>query len=288
MAVKKKIDELRSSEEKYQSIITKRDELNQQAQAIRAERDSLNDKKKELRTYLDELREKRRALSEKVGEHKKKRNELQAKAKSMIGIKQKLRSGMNKEPRMDLTAKKREMRRLEMEQQTIPVPIEEEAEIVKNIKSLYKQIEELEKLVKEQKDIQYSVQEIDDTIDEAFRLANSEHQQLMLHVGERKEIDDRITTVVNDIGIVIAAANKKHQEFLEARTAADTQHAKARELRDKILEIRTTRRRERDEQRRAIADVNESVRRKLLDKEKLDKAADGALKQLLSKGKIEL
>ncbi|HUW42951.1 MAG TPA: hypothetical protein VMW02_01800 [Thermoplasmata archaeon] len=288
MAVKKKIDELRSSEEKFQSIITKRDELNQQAQAIRVERDALNDKKRELRGYLDDFRDQRRSLSAKVGEHKKKRDDLQLKAKSMIAMKQKLRSGMNKEARMSLTEKKHEMHRLEMEQQTIPVPIEEETELVKKIKALYKQISELEGLVKKQKEIQLSVQEIDDTIDEAFALANSEHQHLMLHVNERKEIDSKINTIVNDIGIVIAAANKKHKEFLEVREAADAQHNKARELRDKILEIRATKRAERDEQRRAIADVNASVRKELLDKDKLDKAADSALKQLLSKGKIEL
>ena len=288
MAVKKKIDELRSSEEKFQSLVAKRDELSQQAQAIRVERDALNDKKNELRGYLDDLRDQRRSLSAKVGNHKKKRDELQLKAKSMIAMKQKLRSGMDKEARMSLTDKKREMHRLEMEQQTIPVPIEEEAELVKKIKNLYKQVSELEGLVKEQKEIQLSVQEIDDTIDEAFSLANSEHQHLMLHVNERKEIDSKIDTVVNDIGIVIAAANKKHQEFLELREAADAQHNKARDLRDKILEIRAEKRAERDEQRRDLAEVNASVRKELLDKDKLDKAADSALKQLLSKGKIEL
>jgi len=288
MAVKKKIDELRSSEEKFQSLVTRRDELSQQAQAIRVERDALNDKKKELRGYLDDLRDQRRSLSSKVGNHKKKRDDLQLKAKSMIAMKQKLRSGMNKEARMSLTDKKREMHRLEMEQQTIPVPIEEEAELVKKIKNLYKQISELEGLVKEQKEIQLSVQEIDDTIDEAFKLANSEHQHLMLYVNERREIDSKLDTVVNDIGIVIAAADKKHQEFLETRDAADAQHNKARDLRDKILEIRAEKRAERDEQRRDLAEVNASVRKELLDKDKLDKAADSALKQLLSKGKIEL
>lgn len=109
-----------------------------------------------------------------------------------------------------------------------------------------------------------------------------------MHVNERREIDEKITTVVNDIGIVIGAGNKKHQEYLDARAAADAQHSKARDLRDKILEIRAAKRREREEQRQAISEVNAVVRKELLDKEKLDKAADGALKQLLSKGKVEL
>lgn len=288
MTVKRKIDELRSAEEKFQSLVAKRDELNQQAQAFRVERDALNDKKKELRDSLDELRDKRRDLSQRVGEHKKKRDELQTKAKSMIDMKKKLRSGMNKEARMDLTSKKREMSKLEMEHQTIPRPIEKEAELLKRIKNLYKQISELEGLVKEQKEIQLSVKEVDETIDEAFTLANSEHQQLMIHVNERREIDDRITTLVNDIGLIIGAANKKHQEYLEMREAADAQHAKAKDLRDKILEIRAVKRQEREEQRMAIRDVNDAVRKELLDKNKLDRAAESALEQLLKKGKVEL
>lgn len=143
MVVKKKIDELRSSEEKYQSLIAKRDEFNQQAQSIRMERDALNEKKKELRACLDELRDERRSLSATIGEHKKKRDELQGKAKSLIDMKKKLRSEIDKDAKMDLGAKKREMHKLEMEHQTIPRPIKKEGELLKRIKRLYEQISEL-------------------------------------------------------------------------------------------------------------------------------------------------
>jgi len=287
-AKKRKIDELKSAEEKFQTLVAKRDEINQQALAIRAERDSLNDKKKELRTYLDELRDMRRKLSEVVGEHKKKRDELQAKAKTLIDMKKKLRTELDNDAKMDLGFKKREMKKLEMEQQTIPMPIEEETEIVKRIKKLYDQISELQGRVKEQKEIQMSVSEINDAIDEAFELANTEHRKLMVHVSERREIDEKITTVVNDIGVLISAANKKHKEFMEAREAADAQHMKAKEMRDKILEMRAVKRAEWAEQRQAITEVNMAVKKELLDKDKLDKAADASLKLLLSKGKIEL
>ena len=264
------------------------DELNEQALAIRDERDALNDKKKELRTYLDDLRDVRRKLSQVVGEHKKKRDELQAKGKSLIDMKKKLRTSLDKDSKVSLGFKKREMKKLEMDQQTIPMPIEDENEIVKRIKKLYDQIGELEGQVKEQKEIQISVSEVDDAIDEAFELANTEHRKLMVHVSERKEIDEKIAALVNEIGVVIGAANKKHKEFLEAREAANAQHMKAKEMRDKILEMRAVKRQERDEERQAIAEVNIAVKKQLLDRDKLEKAADGALERLLSKGKIEL
>lgn len=286
--VKKRVDELKSSEEKFRTLIAKRDELNAQAQSVRAERDALNEKKKELRQVLDQVREKRRELSAKVGEHKKKRDELQQKAKSLIAMKKKLRLGVDGDARVELSFAKREMRKLEMEHQTIPRPLEEEAEIIKRIKQLYQKVTELEKVVNEQKEIKLSIKEIDEAIDEAFQLANSEHQSMMILVEERKACDEKIKDIVNEISLVIGAADKKHQEFLDIKRAADLQHAKAREMRDKILEIRAAKRREREEQRRAISELNESARKELLDKEKLDKAAESALENLLKKGKVEL
>ena len=284
----RKVDELKSAEEKFQTLLAKRDEINQQALAFRDERDALNDKKQELKRYLDDLRDMRRKLSAVVGDHKKKRDELQGKAKSLIDMKKKLHSSLDGEARTNLGFKKREMKKLEMDQQTIPMPIVDENEIVKRIKKLYDQIGELEGQVKEQKNIRISVTEIDDAIDEAFELANVEHRKLMVHVTERREIDEKIMALVNEIGVVIDAADKKHKEFLDAREAANAQHLKAKEMRDKILEMRAVKRQERNEERQAITEVNMAVKKELLDKDKLDKAADSALKALFSKGKIEL
>ncbi|MDH4123734.1 MAG: hypothetical protein OEV21_06605, partial [Thermoplasmata archaeon] len=203
-------------------------------------------------------------------------------------MKKKLRGTLNGDVRSDLSYAKREMQKLEMEQQTIPRPLEKEAEIIKRIKKLYEQISHLEAIAKDQKEIKMSLSEIDETIDEAFRLANAEHQHLLVHVNERKLTDEHIREVVNEISIIIGAADKKHQEYMDIRDSADQQHAKAREMREKILEIRATKRKDREEQRRAISDINEAARKELQDKDKLDKAAESALEKLLSKGKVEL
>ena len=285
---KQKIDELQSAEEKFQALVAKRDEFHLKAQSVRVERDALNEKKKELRNQIDDLRDERRALSAKVADHKEKRDELQSKAKSMIDIKKKLRTTVDNDAKMTLTTAKREMRKLEMEYQTIPRPLEEEAVVIKRIKKLYEQITQLEKLVKDQKEIKMSISEVDDVIDEAFKLANNEHRQLMVYVEQRKAIDEKVRDIVNEISIVIGAGDKKHQEYMDLRAAADHQHTRAKELRDKILEIRATKRKERDEERKAISDLNAASRKELQDKDKLDKAADSALEKLLAKGKIEL
>ncbi|HDP97365.1 MAG TPA: hypothetical protein ENN25_06725 [Euryarchaeota archaeon] len=286
--VKKKIDQLKSAEEKYQTLIQKRDELNEQANSVRSERNDLNDRKKEFITDLKELREDRRDLSKKIGELKSRRNEFQSKAKSMIETKKKIGSDLGKNPASDLGAKKKEANRLEMEQQTVPLPIEKEAELIKKIRNLYEQINQLEDIVTDQEKVKLSIGEIDKAIDEAFRIADSEHKKMMLLVEDRKFLDDKIAGIVNEIGVVGANANKKHEEYLEIRKSADHFHNRAQEFREKILEIRAARRKEREEQRRAISEQNETVRKELLDEKKREEAADGALQKLLSRGKIEL
>jgi len=285
---KKKIDQLKSSEEKYQTLIAKRNERNEQAFAVRDERNALNDKKKELFGQLKELRAERRELSEKIGEHKAKRNELQTKAKSMIEMKRKLLSSMKKNTDFDLSSKKHLASKLEMEHQTVPLSLEKEAELLKRIRDLYGHITQLEDLVKNQKVLRFSIEEIDQTIDDAFRVANSEHQHLLILVEERKSLDERIGELLNEKGALAAIADKKHEEYLEIKGAADKYHAKAKELREKILEIRAERRREREEQRIAVEEQNKNVERELLDAEKIGKAADNALQKLLSKGKVNL
>jgi len=287
MARKKKLDQLRSAEEKFQTLVDKRNELNEQASAVRADRDALNDKKKEHIIDLENIRGDRRDLSKRIGELKAERDEFQKKAKSMIDMKRKLRSGFRRNARDDLDSKKSEATRLEMQQQIVALTLEKEAELIKKIRALYDQIAELETTVNDQDRVKLSIEEIDQAIDESFSVADSKHKNMITLVEERKILDDKIKKIVNDIGVIAASANKKHDEFLKIKKAADQYHVKAKELREKILEIRAERRKERQEQAIAIKEQNEAVQRELLDKEKLDQAADETLQKLLTKGKIE-
>ena len=56
---KQELEQLRNAEKKYQSLIGKRNELNDIARVIREERDLLNDKRKELREQMDKNKKER-------------------------------------------------------------------------------------------------------------------------------------------------------------------------------------------------------------------------------------
>lgn len=285
---KKKVDQLRSAEEKYQTLIAKRNEFNELSKSIREERNAFNDKKKEKIEKLKETRASRREISKSIGELKDKRDEFQKKAKSMIETKRKLSSSLKRDANLDLDSKRMEAERLEMQQQTVPLTLEKEAELIKKLRGLFDQINELEGLVENQTDMKISLDEFNQAIDEAFRVANSFHHQMMELVQDRKLLDENIAEMVNEIGVLAASGNKKHDDYLTLRKSADHFHSRAQEFREKILEIKAAKRRERQEQRKALQDQNEIVKQELLDDKKLEKAADGALEALLSKKKIEL
>ena len=82
---KQELEQLRNAEKKYQSLIGKRNELNDIARVIREERDLLNEKRKELREQMDENKKKRDGLVSKMKKHKELRNEYQRQKKKTGG-----------------------------------------------------------------------------------------------------------------------------------------------------------------------------------------------------------
>jgi uncharacterized coiled-coil DUF342 family protein len=69
---KEDVEQLKNAEKKFQSLIEKRNELNQVAKQFRDERDMLNEKRKEIKNDMDRLKDEREKLVLKMKEHKKK------------------------------------------------------------------------------------------------------------------------------------------------------------------------------------------------------------------------
>jgi uncharacterized coiled-coil DUF342 family protein len=56
---KEDLEQLKNAEKKFQSLIAKRNELNQVAQQFREERDMLNQKRKELKDDMEKCKKER-------------------------------------------------------------------------------------------------------------------------------------------------------------------------------------------------------------------------------------
>jgi uncharacterized coiled-coil DUF342 family protein len=285
---KKKISELDSAELKFRALLNKRDEINDQAAVLRSERDSLHEQKKALQDQMREARDRRDTFVGRMRGHKKRRDDLQAKAKELIEFKKKLKGKPMGSLKDEIRSMEGDVRVMELRQQTVPLTIPKERELLEVIKKRVAEIQKLKVVLAEQEKIQKEVHDLDKSIDALFRQADKEHAEVVKLSEEQHKAHEEATALLKEVAALTASANKKHDEFLKLREGADAAHQKAQEMRDKIIEIKGDKRKERMEERKAVRDVNIATRKALDDKGVRDKAADEALQMLMKKGKIEI
>jgi len=284
----KKISELQSAELKFRALLNKRDEINEQAIVLRSERDSLNEQKKVFQEQMSAARDKRDAFVTEMRVHKRKRDELQAKAKELIAYKQKMKGKPLGSLKDEIRALEREAKDMERKQQTVPLSIPEERELLDDLRKKIAKAADLKKVLAEEEKVVKEARDVDKTIDALFKQADKEHDQVVRLSEEQHKAHEEASTFVKEIAALRASADRKHEEFLKLREEADAAHNKAQEMRDKILGMRKEKRMERMEERNAVRDVNLATRKALDDKAKKDKAADDALEMLLKKGKVQI
>jgi uncharacterized coiled-coil DUF342 family protein len=285
---KKKISELDSAELKFRAFLNKRDEINEQAFIVRSERDSLHDKKRELQEPMRAARDKRDAAVAEMRVHKKKRDELQAKAKELIEFKRSVRGAPLGDLKKEVRVVEADIKIMELKQQTVPLKLTEERELLEKIKARAGDLQRIKKLLADQEKIQKEVKDVDASIDALFKFADKEHSEVVRLSEEQHKFHEEAQAYAKEIGVLAATANKKHEEFIKLKEEADAVHQKAMELRGKVIEIKDKKRAEVREERNAIRDVNLATRKALDDKDKKDRAADEALQTLLKKGKIQI
>lgn len=286
---KKEKSEIEGAEKRYSSLIEKRNEFNQKAREFAEARNALNDEKRRILNESKELREKRKALVKEMRQHKTRRNAYQDKAKALIEARKKRRKGMpaggvGKE----IEARKAEMKYIEMRQQTVPMSVQEENQLLDDLKTKLKDLERLESAKEEEDAILKEVKKVDASITELFEMADEEHKKVVKLSKQINEIHDQITTMTSSLGHLNAESNKNHEGFLAMKEKADHYHKKSLEMREKLMAIKNERREEVRAGRKMVSDHNRAVKKNLESPESRDKAADEALEQLLKKGKVEI
>jgi uncharacterized coiled-coil DUF342 family protein len=285
---KKKLTEQDSAELKMKALFDKRNEYNAQAMAFREQRNLLNAEKGKKIDEMVELRNVRADNVKLMRQHRDLRNEYQAKAKALLDAKKKRRKDIHTDLPSELEAKKANVRMLDLKQQTQAMSIADENELIDEIKGEMKEIIRLEKIKAQQDAVKGDVRKYSEDITELFQMADEEHKLVVEFANKANEAHERITAMMEEVTNMIREANKNHAAFVAAKEKADEFHQKGLEMREKVM---ASKREKYDEQRSARADIvnqNKAARAALLDKDKLDKAADDALQMLLKKGKVEI
>lgn len=285
---KPKVTEEENAEIRYRGIIQKRNELNDQAREFADARNMLNNERRDIIEDIQVLREERDAIVRKMRHHKKLRNQHQDRAKALIEQKKGKRLGVHKNLDRDIETIRSEVKMLELKQETTVLTIEEENELLKNLKKQYGEVKRLEAVLGEQDAILSEVKNVDEKITILFKMADEEHAKVVEYSKQSNEIHDRITLMGKSITHLISEANKNHDAYVAMKARADEYHQKANEMRDKIMAVRNVKRDEIRESRQLITQQNKAVRMALNDEKKLEAAAESALETLLKKGKIEI
>ena len=285
---KQKMTEEQNAELRYRSIIDKRNELNDQAREFAENRNMLNKERRETIDDVKDLKDERDVLNKKMRQHKKARNSYQDKAKDLIEKKKGKRKGIHKDLDRDIETMKADAKMLEVKQQTVPLSIGDENELLDTLKKQYEEIKRLESVQGEQDSILSEVKDVDEKIDMLFKMAEQEHQGVVKYNDQAKEVHLRVVLMSKSITHLISESNKNHESYVKLKERADSYHNKASEMREKLMSMRNIKRDEIRESRKLINEQNKSVRSVLNDENKRNKAADDALEQLLKKGKVEI
>ena len=285
---KEDLEQLKNAEKKYQSLIEKRNELNQVARQFRDERDMLNEKRKELKNDMEKIKKEREKLVAKMKEHKEKRNQYQQQAKELIDAKRKKKGNVIKNLPLRVEEIKADIQMMEYEQETTILDTRKENKLIEKIKQKRKEYNDVKKQMEKQKLIEVDLSDTDKAITDLFKKADAEHEKVQKYYSESQQKHEEYKKHVNEIATLIGEANKKHKKYIEMRDEAQVNHEKALEMRSKIVSVKKERMQRFQESREILRNQNLKARKELMDNEKLEKVAEKSVEALKGGKKITL
>jgi uncharacterized coiled-coil DUF342 family protein len=288
MPRKKTKSELEVAELRYRSLMDKRNEFNRQAQEIIKDIDGIRVKKNLILDDLAELREQKAQIHDKIQAHKRRRDEYQKRAKDLLALKKSKKGKISANLEYQLNDLDKKIVDMEFKQETTFMTVQKENELLDELREEVKKRGELEVFVDEQKELLKEVKNIDLTIDELFKIANEEHEEIVKLFPEAKKFSDKMSKEFKKVGAHLAEMKKKREVLDGIRQKADHYHQRVKEMREKILTIKKSTREDVRKARQEIRDQNIAVKKALEDEQKLSKKAEETLESLMKKGRIEL
>ncbi len=288
MRPKSRRTEVDSAERRYQETVAKRDEQNVRAIALRSERDTVHQQKRERIEEMNALKAERDALVAEMRRHKDRRSEFQTKAKALIERKRAVSKRVDRKLGGTVETLRFEVRELEMRHQTQESSIEEERELLDEIREKTRELKAMEARAPEQEDLTLQAGSLEGMIDEAFKRAEEEHKEVLRLNAEAEAVHRKVVEHIEQINHLVAEGDRKHREMLEARELADKFHQKGVEMRGKVMELKRAQRQEREQERAEVDEINRQVRERFESEEARKQAEDEILKSLQDKGRVNL
>ena len=198
----------------------KRDKLNQKTRETADERDKLNKQVRDNLARTRELRELRNSTNEKVKESKRERdvnNKKYRKLQKQISATQK---EMEPQKGQSFRRMKKELKRLEHQQQTQVLKPDDERDLIDRIKTVADTIREREDVFEKDE----KTRELIIECRESRRIAEEEHKNVEKYASEAQKNHEEMIQLYEVTKKLQKEADRKQKEFVKNKMAADEEH----------------------------------------------------------------
>ena len=280
--------DIRNLQDKFNSLLDQRNSFNDLARKAADERNQLNEQRRSKAAGIEEHKAKRDAANEEMRKHKEVRNAYQDQAKALIAEKKGKVGAVSHSLPMQVRKLRNDLQAKVELQQTTTLTIAKERVLVEEISELWKELKAKEAELKQQTAVKVDLSEADQSIDALFAKADEEHEQVTKWMKEAQGHHEAFIAAVKETRVLVAEANKKHDEFVACKTKADEFHTKGMALREQVVQIRGERKAAFDAARQEVRGVNQVARKNVSDPKGIERAQESALDQLRKGGKISL
>lgn len=198
----------------------KRDKLNQKTRETAGERDKLNNQVRKNLARTRDLRENRNTTNEKVKEAKVQRDIYNKKYRKLQKDISATQKEMEPQKGRDFRRLKKDLRRLEHQQQTQVLKPDDEKDLIEKIKKVADTLREMEAEVEADDETRELIQKCR----ESRRIAEEEHKNVEVFAMEAQKDHEDMIELYEVTKKLQKEADKKQKEFVRTKVAADKEH----------------------------------------------------------------
>ncbi len=230
MIKQKELIDLNEIDQKLKSFKEKQDSQNQNIRVFVEKRDKFNIKSKELRQKIIEQKKIRDELNDKVKILKQKRENtrlgIREKIEEIKYHRQKIDSFRDKLPERRCIDLQKEIEEIEWKIQTTTLELDEEKQLVEQVKIIGTQLSKYKKIDKQK----VIIQKIQTELDNLDKIANTAHEELSKIAKKSQETHKVMSLTIKELNSVREKADQYHISYLGEKK-------EQKPLKDEIIEL---------------------------------------------------
>ena len=273
---------------KIRELRPKRHALIQEVLKLSDEQRDMFNRRAPQQARLEELNDAHRKLGRDLGHIRSELDQARRVRDERLATVRELRAAMPKSARSAVDQLKKEMNKLELQQQTRAVPLDEENALIDRMRQLRKEITVADSEATE-------VARRGETLraaEVAFESARADVDRLRKALDDQRAARDQAMETLKGELVAAGQGMARLREMSQARGMVRRQldeiDRTLRGMEREFDELRRQYRARRGEARRVVVEHNRSARRAVSDPSEMDRAVDDRMEQLLKEGKIRL